>query len=575
MSPKSNPEPTQPTDLPIFAQRPEPSARSLGGAAPSAPHHASTPPPPPPYLPPAPAPHGGDEATTAGPGSAAPEATAPRDGLPTGEHPTTERPLGERALRRRRREAAAVGGRQGQIREALERLEAVDWAAVQHLRSQVSASLTLVSEDTVLDESRHRSTVDRLTQQAIDDWVQDRVARGEGVVSLDAQAALRAAVLDSMFGAGRLQPLLDLPGIENIEIEGHDNVTLEFSDGSLEKGPPVADSDADLISEIQHLARTSATGEQQFSMVRPWLRLALPDGSRMAAEAWLSHRPSITIRKHPYIDTDLAQMKELGSIDDSLQAFLSAAIRAGKNVMVSGDAGAGKTTLVRALLNELDPRERLATVEAQYELLMHRLPERHHRVWAAEAQGGGETGLDGRPVGEVTLTRLIELSLQKNVTRIVVGEVVGEEVMAMMEAMQGGRGSVSTVHAHSALDTVERLVTLITRARGNVDTSFGYRLVAQNVDLVVHVGLVDESHLDGGRKWRHVDEVVALEISRDTHVAHTRIFSPDEFGRACPTGQLPSWIGDIERHGFDPGWLDPAASTWGPPPELLVRHRTA
>lgn len=467
------------------------------------------------------------------------------------------------------------GDRQGQIRQALERLERVDWEAVQHLRSQVSAALTLVSADTVLDESRHRATVSRLTMQAIEDWVQDRIARGEGPLALDAQNALRGAVLDSMFGAGRLQPLLDLPGIENIEIEGHDGVTLEFSDGSLETGPPVADSDADLISEIQHLARTSATGEQQFSMVRPWLRLALPDGSRMAAEAWLSHRPSVTIRKHPYIDTDLAQMKALGAIDDSLHAFLSAAIRAGKNVMVSGDAGSGKTTLVRALLNELDPNERLATIEAQYELLMHRLPHRHQRVWAAEAQSGGEVGVDGRPVGEVSLTRLIELSLQKNVKRIVVGEVVGEEVMAMMEAMQGGRGSVSTVHAHSALDTVERLVTLITRARGNLDTAFGYRLVAQNVDLIVHISLVDESHLEGGRKWRHVDEVVALEVSRDTHVAHTRIFEPDEFGRARPTGALPPWISDVERHGFDAGWLDPAASTWGPAPDLLVRDRGA
>ncbi|WP_068258952.1 CpaF family protein [Janibacter limosus] len=571
MSSKSTPpEPTQPTDLPIFAQRPRPSSRSLGGSTPTAPRNSAFPPPPPaPYV------SGGQASSHTGDlAHEAPESTAPRSTLPASQPPPPiEVTTSRRERREREREREPEGSRQDQIRDALDRLKAVDWAAVQHLRSQVSAALTLVSEDTALDESRHRTTVTRLTTQALDDWTQDRIARGEGVVSLDTQAALRGAVLDSMFGAGRLQPLLDLPGIENIEIEGHDGVTLEFSDGSLETGPPVADSDADLITEIQHIARTSTTGERQFSMVRPWLRLALPDGSRMAAEAWLSHRPSITIRKHPYIDTDLAQMKELGAIDDSLHAFLSAAIRAGKNVMVSGDAGAGKTTLVRALLNELDPRERLATIEAQYELLMHRLPERHHRVWAAEAQGGGEVGADGRPVGEVTLTRLIELSLQKNVTRIVVGEVVGEEVMAMMEAMQGGRGSISTVHAHSALDTVERLVTLITRARGNVDTSFGYRLVAQNVDLVVHVGLVDESHLDGGRKWRHVDEVVALEVSRDTHVAHTRIFTPDEFGRACPTGQLPDWISDVERHGFDAGWLDPAASTWGPPPELLIRHR--
>ncbi len=554
MSPKQQPElPAQPTDLPLFAQRPVPSARALAGAVPGTSRGGQSVLPPP-----------------------SSSASAPPRGAVTidEDEDTREVPVVTAArVEVARQTRPGSDDRQGQIREALERLERVDWEAVQHLRSQVSSALTLISADTALDESRHRATVSRLTMQAIEDWTQDRIAQGHGPLALDAQHALRAAVLDSMFGAGRLQPLLDLPGIENIEIEGHDGVTLEFSDGSLESGPAVADSDADLIAEIQHLARTSATGEQQFSMVRPWLRLALPDGSRMAAEAWLSHRPSVTIRKHPYIDTDLAQMRELGAIDDSLHAFLSAAIRAGKNVMVSGDAGSGKTTLVRALLNELDPNERLATIEAQYELLMHRLPHRHQRVWAAEAQSGGEAGVDGRPVGEVSLTRLIELSLQKNVKRIVVGEVVGEEVMAMMEAMQGGRGSVSTVHAHSALDTVERLVTLITRARGNLDTAFGYRLVAQNVDLIVHISLVDESHLEGGRKWRHVDEVVALEVSRDTHVAHTRLFEPDEFGRARPTGQMPAWISDVERHGFDAGWLDPAASTWGAAPELLVRER--
>lgn len=542
MSRKQEPEATPPTDMPLFAQRPAPSARALGGDV--AGRGAATPPPP---RTTGPAPHAADD-----------EVTQEVDRTPSSRGTSVPAP-------------STPEDRQEQIRGVLERLKAVDWQAVAHLRTQVSASLALVAEDTVLDEARHRTTVERLTVQALDDWNQDRIAQGRGAVPLDVQAQLRRAVLDSMFGAGRLQPLLDLPGIENIEIEGHDGVTLEFGDGTLEDGPAVADSDGDLIAEIQHLARTSTTGEQQFSMVRPWLRLALPDGSRMAAEAWLSNRPSVTIRKHPYIDTDLAQMQQLGSIDDSVREFLSAAIRAGKNVMVSGDAGAGKTTLVRALLNELDPNERLATVEAQYELLMHRLPERHRRVWAAEAQSGGEVGPDGRPVGEVSLTRLIELSLQKNVKRIVVGEVVGEEVMAMMEAMQGGRGSVSTVHAHSAVETIERLVTLITRARGNLDTSFGYRLVAQNVDLIAHIAIIDESHLPGGRKWRFVDEIVSLEVSRDTHVAHTQIFAPDEHGRARATGHLPTWLGDIQRHGFNPGWLDPSAGTWPAPPQLLVR----
>ena len=305
------------------------------------------------------------------------------------------------------------------------------------------------------------------------------------------------------------------------------------------------------------------------------MRLALPDGSRFAAEAWVSRRPSISIRKHRFVDTDLAQMRDLGAIDETLEQFLRAAIRAGKNIIVSGDPAAGKTTLVRAILNELDPNERLATIEAQYELLMDQMPHRHHRVWAVEAQPGGEIGADGRPVGEVTLTRLIELSLQKNVTRIVVGEVVGDEVMSMMEAMQGGRGSISTIHASSARDTIERLVTLITRARANVDPLFGYRLVAQNVDLIVHLNLTDESALEGGRRWRFVDDIVAVEVSQDTAVALDQIFAPDEHGRAVPSGTVPKWISELRRHGFDPSLLTERVSSWGPPPELLVRDDDA
>src|SRR5690606_12633265 len=112
--------------------------------------------------------------------------------------PPIEVTTSRRERREREREREPEGSRQHQIRDALDRLKAVDWAAVQHLRSQVSAALTLVSEDTALDESRHRTTVTRLTTQALDDWTQDRIARGEGVVSLDTQAALRGAVLDSM-----------------------------------------------------------------------------------------------------------------------------------------------------------------------------------------------------------------------------------------------------------------------------------------------------------------------------------------------------------------------------------------
>ena len=512
-----------PTSLPMFAHRQSPAARGLGGSMVPAPQE------------------------------------------PVHHEPQPSRPVAD----------GVTAERADQIHDAIRRISAVDWNDVARLRLQVSGEISRRFPNTPLKEEQHREAVSFIVNEALDDHADSQLSTGGGRLSTEARAELHRAVMVSLFGAGRFQPLLELEGLENFECEGCDNVTLQFADGRLERGPAVADSDEQLIDEIRYIARTAVTGETVFSQNRPWVRLALPDGSRFAAEAWVSRRPSISIRKHRFVDTDLAQMRDLGAIDETLEQFLRAAIRAGKNIIVSGDPAAGKTTLVRAILNELDPNERLATIEAQYELLMDQMPHRHHRVWAVEAQPGGEIGADGRPVGEVTLTRLIELSLQKNVTRIVVGEVVGDEVMSMMEAMQGGRGSISTIHASSARDTIERLVTLITRARANVDPLFGYRLVAQNVDLIVHLNLTDESALEGGRRWRFVDDIVAVEVSQDTAVALDQIFAPDEHGRAVPSGTVPKWISELRRHGFDPSLLTERVSSWGPPPELLVRDDDA
>lgn len=525
-----------PTSLPILAQRRAPKARALGGsmAGRTTSHHTST--------------------TTA---TIAPSEPSQPEAVPA--RPEVDIQVSE--LSEKRTEA---------IRQTLNRLAKVDWDDVARIRLQVSGEITRRFPNTPLSKSAHADAVSRMVYEALDDHEDNLLSSGHRLAPED-RAELHRAVMDSLFGAGRLQPLLDLPGLENLEIEGCDVVILQFADGRIESGPAVADTDEQLIEEIRYIARTATTGENVFSQNRPWVRMTLPDGSRFAAEAWVSHRPSISVRKHRFVDTDLEQMRELGSIDETLLLFLRAAIRAGKNIIISGDPAAGKTTHARALLNELNPNERLATIEAQYELLMHHMPHRHRRVWAVEAQSGGEPGPDGRPVGEVTLTRLIELSWQKNVTRVVVGEVVGEEVMAMMEAMQGGRGSLSTIHASSSQDTIERLVTLITRARANVDPMFGYRLVAQNIDLIVHINLTDESALEGGRRWRFVDDVRAVSVSRDTGAASDQIFAPDEHGRAVPTGQSPSWISELRRHGFDADMLTNRISSWGAPPDLLVR----
>lgn len=450
----------------------------------------------------------------------------------------------------------------------------LNWATVQQLRLAVTEAFRARTQGSTMQRELHQELLDELILDQIADYNARALDAGRDTLDGPTSRAMSTAVMAALLGAGRLQPLLDLPDLEDLQVEGYDNVWLQFADGRLERGPHVADSDDELIAEIQQIARTNVTGEKQFSPAHKKLRMALPDGSRLAAEAWMTPRPSVTVRKHRFVDTDLDQIQALGSIDASLTHFLAAAMRAGKSMMISGSPAAGKTTLARAILNALDPQIRIATIETQYELFLHQMPDRHYRVWSAEAQEGGEPDADGRIIGRFTLSDLVEAALQKSVERIVIGEVVGDEVVALLEAFQAGNGGLSTIHAHNANDTVERLITLVTRARSNVSTTYAGRLVAQNIDLIVHINSIDERHLPGGRMHRFVDEIVALDLGGETHlpVQRTTLYAPDEYGRAVPTGNQPVWIDDLTRHGFTPAWLTPGASTWAAPPNLLIPY---
>lgn len=526
---------TSPTDLPVFASRAaappqRPSARALAGASLGGP-----------IVP---------ELPTAPDVAADPSVIDPAAPAPVAEPP--------------QQDAGESTGAE------------IDYRTVQALRLAVTETFrTRVPAGTPMNRETHEGLIAEIITDHVEDHAVTVVEAKGDRLSRVSRDVLHHAVLDALFGAGRLQPLLDLPGLENLEIEGFDNVWLQFADGRLERGPNVADSDEDLIADLQQMARTCATGEKNFSPANMKLRMALPDGSRLAAEAWLCPRPSVTIRKHRFIDTDLVELKGLGAVDEGIAQFLAAAFRAGKSIIISGLPAAGKTTMARAVINCLDPLVRIGTIETQYELFMHQLPHRHQRVWAAEVQEGGEVSVDGRAQGRMSMYELLELGLQKNVQRFIVGEVLGEEAAALLEIFQVGKGGLATVHALSARDTVERLVSLVTRARGNVGMDYAYRLVAQSVDIVVHLASIDETYLQGGRQHRFVDEISVLQLGSEPGipVQETKIFAPGPDGRAIATGHTPDWLPDLERHGFAPEWLNPSNSRWSSPLDLLIPYR--
>lgn len=440
---------------------------------------------------------------------------------------------------------------------------AADPVVVRQVRRVVAERLAArLQVEPVADVGARRELARALVADELADRARSRVREGSEAWSAAVEMGIASAVMADLFGLGRLQPLVDDPAVENIEVDGHDQVWVSYADGHDRRGTAVADSDAELIEMIQLLAARTGSAERTFSSAHPCLHLRLEDGSRLAAMAWTTPRPHVVIRRHRVRDVDLDDLVRLGTVDTVLAAFLRAAIAAGKNVVVTGLQNAGKTTLIRALANEFAPMERFATIEKEYELHLHDLPHRHPRVVAMEArEGSAEKDAHGRRAGEITLTDLVTDALRMNLRRIIVGEVRGPEVLPMLEAMSTGDGSLCTLHARTAQHAIDRIVTLCLSAGVAMTEAFAYRLLAGSVDLVVHLTLVDHS-ATGGPKHRFISHVVEINGLGEGHrPATTTVFGPGPDGRAVPQHR-PACLEDLVRAGFDPTFLDHRAGTW-------------
>ncbi len=436
------------------------------------------------------------------------------------------------------------------------------WRTVNALRQKVAE----LQAGSLVGQRLDRASREELGRAHIQSVVRDHsdtmLENGQPGFEPRYEARLVKALFDAMFRLGRLQALVEREGVVNIEITGHDRVLLLFADGHREWAPPIADSNADLINFLQFLAsRDPDDNELSFTRSNPHLEMRLPGRVRLAADAWTTPVPRISIRLQHLQHVDMAMLRRAGEIDHVLEEFLAAAVRARKSIVVSGQGqGSGKTTLLRALASALDPWESLATIETDFELYLHEEPERHHRVVPFETRlGSGEYTAGGTRAGEISASELLRGSLRHNVDRILVGEVRGAEIVAMFEAMQGGNGSMSTVHADSARDVVERLVGLTVKD-SRLSETYAYRAIANSIDLIVYISVATRP--DGSRD-RYVSQVIEVTRGeRDNPVAITDVFVPGPDGRALPAN-APTFMDDLVRAGFDRSLFNYTQGTWG------------
>lgn len=182
------------------------------------------------------------------------------------------------------------------------------------------------------------------------------------------------------------------------------------------------------------------------------LELSLPDGSRLTALKYVTDgAPYVTIRRHmcPTIRVDDYR----GANDPLVVELVKVLMDARLSVLVVGGMNSGKTTMLRALGSCFEPLEPVYVAESVSELRYHLYPE----VYPCEAIPVLARASGLNEAGGVTLEQLIVSAQRSNAARIVVGEIRGPEVQALLKAAQLGHPVLSTVHGHNAADGIQNV----------------------------------------------------------------------------------------------------------------------
>jgi pilus assembly protein CpaF len=371
------------------------------------------------------------------------------------------------------------------------------------------------------------------------------LADGRTPLSGEQEHAVSSLVMDRLHGLGRLQPLLNNPEVRDIHIAGHDCTWVQLRDGRKVRGPGVADSDEALVELIATAARRVGRSERRWDHAHPELNLRLPNGDRLHALMAVTGRPTITIRRHDFAIHRVEQLVDLGLMDVALGEFVTAAVRVKRNIIVAGGTGTGKTTTLRCLINEIPADERLITIEDSLEIGLEHFTQLHPDVETIEVREANTEG-----VGAFTLADGVRAALRMDPDRVIVGEVRGAEVLPMLLAMsQGNDGSMCSIHADSSKGVFSRLAMYAAMTRERLDPSVTNLLVANAVNLIVHLGWVG-----GVRRVTSVREVTGVADSGQ--IASNEIWRPGSDGRAEPaTPPNHETFELLVRCGFDPNLL--------------------
>lgn len=410
-------------------------------------------------------------------------------------------------------------------------------------RLHAEQQLRLRRQQPELEGHAEQQFARKLVGDVVREHAEQALALGQAPLDPDTEEALVSAVHARMFGAGRLQSLLDDSSIEEIAINGCDDVWVSRAEGHApwERIEGVAGTDEELVELVQSLAAYAGLNSRPWDSANPELDLTLPDGSRLSAVMGVTPRPSVSIRRHRWDKATLADLVGNETVSGEAADFLQAVVKARCNVMIAGGTKAGKTTLLRAMAAEIGPEERIVTVENALELGLHQFTDRHPNAVAMEVRVANSEGH-----GHIGMDRLVRRTLRMAPDRVIVGEVLGPEIIQMLNAMgQGNDGSMSTIHARSSREVFDRIATYAIQAQERLPHEASYRLIAGGLDYVVFIA----RHPKTGK--RRIESILEVNGFEGTVLA-SEIFSAGPLSAAQWTGTVPARSEYLEAAGWRP-----------------------
>lgn len=334
-----------------------------------------------------------------------------------------------------------------------------------------------------------------------------------------------------------IKDLLEDAGVSEIMINGPREIFVEKK-GLVYRTNAEFHNEEALVSAMRAIAQSVG---RRIDKDNPRLDARLPDGSRIhvVLPPMAKNGTTVAIRKFSKEKLTLNDLIAFGSLSKEAARFLDICIYLGKNIIVSGGTGSGKTTMLNVLGSRIPKTQRLIIIEDAAELQV----KAEHVVNFETRKADAERG-----VTEVTIRDLVVSAMRLRPDRIIVGEVRGEEALDLIQVMNTGHdGSMGTVHANNPVDACTRLETLCLMGDTKIPPDAVRKMVGSAMQIIVQCSRFH----DGGRRTSHISEITGIDkngnyISRD-------IFRWVQTGKDPETGK---YIGEMVPCNYVPTFFE-------------------